>query len=448
MAEPAPKPDNVLVIGGGWAGLAAAVELTRHGIPVTLMEASRQLGGRARCVAFGDLRVDNGQHLMIGAYESMLRLMTLVGVDPEAVFLRQPLDLHMRALEQPELRVRARKLPAPLHLAWALATVRGLPPRERLQLLRFSHRLLRNRIALDEDITALALLLAERQGARVMGALWEPLCLAAMNTPLAEASAKMFLEVLRRTFLAEAGHSDLLIPKEDLGVLLPGPALDFIERNGGTVLLNHRVQHLLIDGDVCRGVGWRGGELAARRVILAVHPVMCRRLLAPHPALAAQARQLAALRQEPITTIYLRYPEQVAVGNALQGLQDGLGQWIFDRRVAGHPGLIAVVISGRGEHVELDNRELGGRIQNELARLHPDWPAPLHTRVIREKRATFAATVNVDALRPYTSTPVAGLWLAGDFTATGLPATLEGAVVSGLRAAQAVRLTARSATPH
>lgn len=444
MAEAAPKPENVLVVGGGWAGLAAAVELTRHGIPVTLLEASRQLGGRARCVAFGDVRVDNGQHLMIGAYQSMLRLMTVVGVDPELVFLRQPLDLHMRALEQPELRVRARKLPAPLHLAWALATVRGLPPRERLQLLRFSHRLLRGKIVLDEDITALAMLLGERQGARVMGALWEPLCLAAMNTPLAEASAKLFLEVLRRTFLSETEHSDLLIPKDDLGVLLPGPALDFIERNGGTVLLNHRVQHLLIDGQVCRGVSWRGGELAARRVVLAVHPVMCRRLLAPHPALAAQARKLSELRQEPITTVYLHYPQDVAADSPLQGLQDGLGQWIFDRRVAGHPGLIAVVISGRGEHLYMDNSLLGERIQHELTRLHPDWPAPLRTRVIREKRATFAAAVNVDALRPNTTTPVAGLWLAGDFTATGLPATLEGAVISGLRAAQAVRLTQRS----
>ena len=384
---------------------------------------------------FGDVRVDNGQHLMIGAYEAMLRLMVTVGVDPEEMFLRLPLDLHMRALDAPELRVRTRKLPAPLHLAWALATVRGLPPRERLSLLRFSHRLQRNKIMLDADITAQALLLGERQGARVMGALWEPLCLAAMNTPLAEASAKLFLEVLRRTFVSEAGHSDLLIPKDDLGVLLPEPALDFIERNGGTVLLNHRVQHLLIDNAVCRGVSWRGGELAARRVVLAVHPIMCRRLLAPHPELAGATAQLARLQQNPITTIYLRYPESVALGSPLQGLQDGLGQWIFDRRVAGHPGLIAVVISGRGEHLVLDNAVLGERIQGELARLHPDWPAPFAIRVIREKRATFTATVGVEDLRPATPTPVAGLWLAGDFTATGLPATLEGAVLSGQRAA-------------
>lgn len=438
MAEPAPKPENVLVVGGGWAGLAAAVTLAQRGIPVTLLEAARQLGGRARCIPFGDQRIDNGQHLMIGAYQAMLNLMTTVGVDPRTAFLRQPLDLHMRGLRQPELRMRARKLPAPLHLALALATVRGLPARERLQLLRFCLRLLRGKIVLDGDITAQALVLAERQGARVMRALWEPLCMASMNTPLAEASAKIFLEVLRRTFTLEAGYSDLLIPTDDLGVLLPEPALDFIERNGGTVLLNHRIEHLLIETDGCHGATWRGGELKARRVILAVHPVMCRRLLAPHPALAGIASGLAQLRQEPITTVYLRYAESVALDGALQGLQDGLGQWIFDRRIAGHPGLIAVVISGRGEHLAMDNSVLGERIAMELAKLHPDWPAARAIRVIREKRATFAATVDVDRHRPTTTTPVAGLWLAGDFTATGLPATLEGAVLSGQRAAAAL----------
>lgn len=438
MAEAASKAENVLVVGGGWAGLAAAVELSSHGIPVTLLEAAKQLGGRARCVPFGDLRVDNGQHLMIGAYQAMLHLMHTVGIDAETAFLRLPLDLHMRGLRQPEIRLRARKLPAPLHLATGLAAMRGLPIPERLQLLRFSHRLLRNKIVLDKDITAQALLMGERQGARAIRALWNPICLAAMNTPLHEASAKLFLDVLRRSFAAQADHSDFLIPKDDLGVLLPEPALDYIERRDGKVLLNHRVENLLIDAEGCHGVEWRSGELKAEHVILAVHPVMCRRLLAPHPRLADIASQLAQLQQEPITTVYLRYPENIALASPMQGLQDGLGQWIFDRGVAGHPGLIAVVISGRGEHLSLDNQILGERIAAELAKLYPGWPAPLATRVICEKRATFLASVDVDQYRPATTTPVSGLWLAGDFTSTGLPATLEGAVLSGQRAATTV----------
>ena len=437
MAE-SPKPEPVIIVGGGWAGLSAAVELSRQGIPVTLLEAARQLGGRARCVPFDHQRIDNGQHLMVGAYQAMLGLFETLGIDTAAAFLRLPLDLHMRALNKPELRLRARKLPAPFHLITGLALARGLSPRERLQLMRFSRRLLRGEVVLEHDISAQALLLGERQGAHVIAALWEPLCLAALNTPLGEASARLFLEVLRRTFSGDATRCDLLIPRDDLGVLLPEPAMNFIERRGGTVLLNHRVDALQIDATGCCGLSWRGGQATARRVILAVHPVICRRLLAPHPALAGIADRLAQLRQEPITTVYLRYPDQVRLDSPLQGVQDGLGQWIFDRGSAGHPGLIAVVISGRGEHAQLDNTTLAAQVGAELARLHPVWPAPLAVRVLREKRATFAASVDVDRLRPAPTTPVKGLWLAGDFTATGLPATLEGAVISGQRAAAAL----------
>ncbi|MBU1191267.1 MAG: hydroxysqualene dehydroxylase HpnE [Gammaproteobacteria bacterium] len=437
MAEPAASQERVLVIGGGWAGISAAVELSRQGVPVTLLEAARQLGGRARCVAFDHQRVDNGQHLMVGAYTAMLRLLEEIGVTEEAAFLRQPLELHMRALRQPELRLRARNLPAPFHLAMGLATARGLSPRDRLQLMRFSRRLLANKIQLEQDITVQALLLGERQGVRVTRALWEPLCLAALNTGIAEASALLFLEVLQRTFSGEASRSDLLIPRQDLGVLLPEPAMDYIERHRGRVELNRRIESLQIDAEGCQGVTWRSGHMAARKIILAAHPVMCRRLLSGHSALQSIAEQLGQLRQEPITTIYLRYPDDVDLGSPMQGLQDGLGQWIFDRRIAGHPGLIAVVISGRGEHLQMDNPALGGHICMELARLHPDWPAPLAIRVLREKRATFAACADVARLRPGPVTPVPGLFLAGDFTDTGLPATLEGAVISGQRAAAA-----------
>lgn len=438
MAETPLSTEPVLVIGGGWAGISAAVELARQGVPVTLMEAARQLGGRARCVAFDHQRVDNGQHLMVGAYTAMLQLLEEVGIAADTAFLRQPLELHMRALRQPEMRLRARKLPAPFHLIIGLATARGLTPRDRLQLMRFSRRLLGNKLVLEHDITVQALLLSEHQGVRVTRALWEPLCLAALNTDIAEASALLFLEVLRRTFTGESSRSDLLIPRQDLGVLLPEPAMDYIEQHGGRVELNRRIEALQIDADGCQGVTWRSGQLAARKIILAVHPVMCRRLLAGHPALYRITEQLGKLRQEPITTVYLRYPDHVELGSHLQGLQDGIGQWIFDRRIAGHPGLIAVVISGRGEHLQMDNSALGAYISMELSRLHPDWPAPLAIRVLREKRATIAACAEVASLRPGPVTPVKGLYLAGDFTATGLPATLEGAVISGKRAATAV----------
>ncbi len=430
-------PATAIVIGGGWAGLSAAVELARCGVKVSLFEAARQLGGRARCVRFGDDRVDNGQHIMVGAYHSMLALLETLDVDTASAFLRTPLDLDVRGLTRPALRLRARNLPAPLHLALAVAAATGLSPPSRLRLTRFCLRIIRNQITLDHDISAQSLLLSERQDPRLTQALWGPLCLAALNTPIGEASAEIFLKVLGRTFRGDATNADLLIPRSDLGSLLPEPAMDFIERHGGSVILNHRIEGLNFQDDRCVGVRWREGDAAADRIILAVNPVMCRRLLASHPALAQIAAGLATLRHDPITTVYLRYPDAVTLGsNALFGLQDGLGQWFFERRLSGHPTIIAAVISGRGQHLRYSNAQLAIQVEAELRQLHPGWPAAIEHLVIREKRATFAAVTGINGIRPVCRTPVSGLWLAGDFTATELPATLEGAVQSGLDAAR------------
>lgn len=434
---PNTRPDTV-IIGGGWAGLSAAVHLAHQGQKVQVFEAARQLGGRARCVRFGDLRVDNGQHIMVGAYHAMLDLLTTLGVDLQQAFLRLPLELHLRGLRQRELRLRARRLPAPLHLASAVLTARGLSLRQRLRMARFNLRLLRGEIQIDPQHTVESLLTEQGQDTRLIQAVWSPLCLAALNTKIREASAQLFSEVLLRTFSGVAQNADLLIPRTDLSSLLPEPAADYIERKGGSVILNRRVQSLECSDGRIVGLRWAGGSLAVERTILAVNPVMCRRLLAGHGALSEIADRLAGLRQDPITTIYLRYPEQVQLGAALQGLQDGLGQWFFDRAYMGHPGLITIVISGCGAHEQLDNQQLAARVQAELARLYPKWPAPIDRLVIREKRATFAATPAAEPLRPSYQTPIQGLWLAGDFTATGLPATLEGAVLSGRTAAQAV----------
>ncbi|MBZ0072480.1 MAG: hydroxysqualene dehydroxylase HpnE [Thiohalobacteraceae bacterium] len=438
MAEAPTTPPPVLVIGGGWAGLAAAVTLADAGRPVTLIEGARQLGGRARCVRFGERRVDNGQHIMVGAYRALLGLLDTLGVSPTEAFLRLPLDLHLRSLRRADLRLRARRLPAPLHLAVAVLTARGLPPASRLRLARFAVRLLRRRIELGSDISAQALLLSEGQDARLIQALWNPLCLATMNTPLNEASALLFLEVLQRTFGGDAHQGDLLIPRTDLGALLPEPAMEFIERRGGSVVLSRRIRALELDGDRLAGIRWQDGTCQTTQAILAVNPTMCRRLLMPHPPLAAIAAHIGELRHEPITTVYLRYPESVRIDAALQGLLDGLGQWLVDRQFSGLPGTVAVVISGRGEHLSLAADVLAARVGAELAALYPDWPAAVDHLVVREKRATFAATPGVDHVRPAQQTPVAGLWLAGDFTATGLPATLEGAVLSGRRAAAGI----------
>jgi uncharacterized protein with NAD-binding domain and iron-sulfur cluster len=148
--------------------------------------------------------------------------------------------------------------------------------------------------------------------------------------------------------------------------------------------------------------------------------------------------QLAELGSEPVATLYLQYPTETKTDFPISGLESSLGHWVFDRRICGQPGLMAVVISARGDHDTLTGEALTARVVNELAACFPHWPAPEHTRLIREKRATFCSRVGVDAVRPDNRTAVQGLWLAGDYTNTGLPATLESAVRSGTACARAL----------
>ncbi|HSJ49080.1 MAG TPA: hydroxysqualene dehydroxylase HpnE, partial [Gammaproteobacteria bacterium] len=328
MADPSHE-ETVVVVGGGWAGLAAAVELTHADIPVILIESARQLGGRARCVRFGELRVDNGQHILLGAYREWLALLQRIGLEERQVVRRLPLELEMVGARDPGLHLRAPALPAPLHLLAGLLGTRGLTLRERLAALRFGYCLAHSRQSPEQDRSVATLLREHRQPARLTRLLWEPLCLAALNTPIEIASAHLFLQVLRESFRHRRRDSDLLLPITDLGSALPEPALHYIERHGGQVWLNRRVSGLRLSGTQLQGVEMGGEFLPARQLVLAVNPVMCRRLLSPHAPFSDLVRGLVELEYQPITTLYLRYPETVRLPRPMLGLLDGPGQWVF-----------------------------------------------------------------------------------------------------------------------
>lgn len=438
MPEPLRHDDRVVIVGSGWAGLAAAVTLTRHGIPVHLLEASRQPGGRARTVRSGELLVDNGQHLMIGAYQSMLQLMTEVGVDPGQVLERLPLTLKLINCRQTSLFLKAPRLPAPWHLLAAILTTRGLSPGEKIKAIRFGRYALTHAIPTDADISVLALLHSQAQSPDLIRKLWEPLCIAALNTPLDIASARIFIQVLKSTFANNRQHSDLLIPRRELSDLLPRPGLAYLEAQGAKVELGQRVTSITVDEQSITGVRIGDRCIDASRVVLATPPVISRRLIARHSILNPLGQQLAELGSEPVATLYLQYPTETKIDMPILGLESSLGHWVFDRGVCGQPGLMAVVISTRGDHNVMAGKELTARVVNELAACFPHWPAPKHSRLLRDKRATFCSRVGVDAVRPDNRTAVQGLWLAGDYTNTGLPATLESAVRSGTACARAL----------
>jgi len=418
---------RVAVVGAGWAGLAAAVTLAGRGVPVTVFEAARTPGGRARRVGLDGVDLDNGQHILIGAYGETLRLMRLVGADPERLLLRLPLELRYAA----GFRFRAPVLPAPLHLVAGLVLASGLTAGERLSAARFVAHL-RKPGAADESVARL--LARHHQRGALHDHLWAPLCVSALNTPPERASARVFANVLRDTLRGDRTASDLLLPQADLGALFPAPAAAFVAAHGGEVRL----------GAAVRGIaGERGGfrldadDRTFACVIIACAPQHAAPLLAGIPGLQGLAAWLAGLEHEPIYTCYLQYPEEVALGFPMLGFSGGVLQWAFDRgALSGHRGLVAGVLSASGAHEALAHAELAAAIHAELARALPGLPEPRWHRVIAEKRATFSCRPAL--ARPGNATPLPGLVLAGDYTASDYPATLEAAIRSGVAGAALV----------
>ena len=421
---------RVAVVGAGYAGLAAAVELAAAGIPVAVFEAARTLGGRARSVEIEGLPLDNGQHILSGAYRETLRLMEKVGAAPQRLLRRQSL-----LLEYPgEFRLAAPRLPAPLHLAAALLCAKGFSWSDKWAAIRFMQTLKVRQFRLARDLPLAELLAAEQQPQRVRRYLWEPLCVAALNTPAEYASSQVFANVLRDSLAAARADSDLLLPLTDLSQLFPQAAEQFIDAHGGTIKRGIRVERLRYEGAQFR---INAEESKFSHVILAVAPYHLAAFAAELPALAEAAAQVTVFSYEPIVTAYLAYPESVRLPQPMLGHADGNLQWLFDRgQLGGPPGLLAAVISAKGRHQELPPDELATRLHGEIARMLPNLPAPRWSRVIVEKRATFACTPGL--VRPAMRTPLQNLLLAGDYVASDYPATIESAVRSGVNAARKI----------
>ena len=421
---------NVAIIGAGWAGMAAAVALAQARIPVTVFEAARHPGGRARTVEIEGIELDNGQHMLIGAYRETLRLMRAVGADPDKLLLRQRL-----AIEYPgKFSLHAPRLPAPLHLLAALLTAGGLAWGERIAAMRFIAAMRRNAHRIAADMPVSELLALHRQTGALLRYLWEPLCVSALNTPAASASAQVFLNVLRDGLDGAREASDFLIPRTDLGKLFPQPAAAFVRANGGEMRLGVPVRTL---DKTAEGFVLDASAERYSHVILAVGPHQIDALLDRFAALAPTRRSVAALAYEPIYTCYLQYPPEVSMPQAMTGFDGGTIQWIFDRgRLNGAAGLLAAVISARGGHQNVSQDVVASAMHRELAASLPGLPQPLWSRVIAEKRATFSCRPGV--ARPGNQTAVGNLYMAGDYTACDYPATLESAVRSGVLAARLV----------
>ena len=437
------------MIGGGLAGLAAACDLAERGVPVVLLEKRPYLGGRA--FSFPDTQsgshVDNGQHVYLGCCTAYTHFLRRIGA-----FERTTLQPQLRVViidgaggRRGELSVAA-WLPSPLHLLPSFIAYPHLSLREKaraavamLSIMRTDRA--KHREALEAE-SFRDWLVRHNQSARAITALWDLLTLPVFNDTVADVSAYMGLMFFQDGMLAGRHSADIGVSHVGLTELVGDAASNYLSDRGAEAITGRNVTRIAVDGGRVTGVVVDGEFMPASAVVAAVPWDVLARLLAQEAG-ADVAFSTPALEWAPIINAHVWYDQSVIDEPFLAVLNSPL-QWVFNRsRIEGHDGPgqhLCISISGAWEYAGMDRGALRTVLLDEMARVFPAAAEATVERfmVVSQVNATFRCTPGAQALRPGQRTPLAGLTLAGDWTQTGWPATMESAVRSGLLAAEAV----------
>ncbi|HLR30326.1 MAG TPA: hydroxysqualene dehydroxylase HpnE [Paenalcaligenes sp.] len=444
--------NRIAVIGAGWAGVACAWQLTRQGFDVTVFESGPTLGGRARRVHAPWGQVDNGQHLLIGAYNQTLQLMTALGLDPKERFYRQ--DLRFQSLDQ-QFNFGYWDLPAPWHQLGVALGGRGLDWRDKLALLRLMRQLKKQGWRTPTGQTVAQLLQQSSQSKLLIERLWQPLCIAALNTPIDDACAHIFAAVLRDSLGAGRDSSQLLIPLKDMSQLWVQEALKDINYHTGTP-----IQRLQYDENQRLWLYGQKNHTALvapfDHCVIATQVPPAMRLLqsltATTPPQQEVLNALGEIRFNPIATLYLQPEFPWTLPTPMSLLFENrehlhYGQWVFNHAAlpnsfAKHT--ISVVISDAAPLRAYPKEQVTDALIQQLKMQLPDSKHPLppiiDSMLITEQRATFWAVPQLK--RPKAKSPWPGIYFAADWVDSDYPAVLEGAVRSGLHTAQLISRSA------
>lgn len=441
--------EDVLIIGGGFAGLAAGVALSTAGRRVRLLEQKPYLGGRAR--SFQDAKtgsvVDNGQHLFMGCYHETLKFLEAIG-SRQCIRFEPRLRVQFLDPRRKMTELRCPSLPSPWHVLCGVFISNSFSFREKLEVLRIGRALqagegLPGNARPSNPLTVEEWLRQQGQSENLRRNFWDLICIATMNEDPRLASASLFESVLRRALFTSPLDSRLGIPLTGLSECYTDAAARTIRGSGGQIELRRDVRGFLVRERACQGVTLADGtEIEAETVVSAVPWHVFPGLL-PSGLAASEPffSHLHELRPAPIISIYLWFDRAVTELD-FAGLRGTTIQWLFNRGriLATAENYVSLVLSGAHDHVALSKEDLRDTAVRELSSLLPGIQDAklLHSLVIKERFATFSPRVGAATLRPATRTPIRGLYLAGDWTDTGLPATIEGAVQSGHTAARKI----------
>jgi squalene-associated FAD-dependent desaturase len=427
---------NVVVVGGGVAGIVAALDCAAAGASVTLVEVRPRLGGAAYSVEREGLWTDNGQHVFLRCCTAYRALLAKLGSE-ELVEVQERLDIPVLSPGRPPAVLRRSDARPPLHLAAALLRYPYLSRRERVSAGRAALAL--GRVRGGDSRTLGDWLTEHGQSPRAIAALWDLIALPTLNLPAAEASLQLGAFVFQQGLLRDTAAGDIGLHRAPLQEIIGDPAARALAAAGVTVHLRWPAQRVTTIGGHFAVVGGAGSWLGADAVIVAVPHDRAAGLL-PEVALRG-ARWPGALRSSPIVNLHVVYDRRVLRHRFAAGVDTPV-QYVFDRSPAGFGNrqYIAVSISGAREEMGMSTEALRERYVGALAELLPEAAGARVERfsVTKEHAATFRAAPGSAALRPAPATAVPGLALAGAWTATGWPATLEGAALSGHAAAAAV----------
>lgn len=448
MATVSPQK-KIIVVGGGWAGLSCAYALSQRGHRVTLLEAAPHCGGRARSVHWPALgiQIDNGQHILLGAYQNFLAILTEIGAEADILFNRHPFNFSVMGKNRTaHFTCKSRSfLPTKLSLIMDLYQAKGWTWAEKYQLCRFINTYIFGNTTIPNGLSVLDLLTQAGQSKPLIQYFWEPILVAALTTPLNTASAEYALKVLKDSFCGRSGSMDVLIPKVPLGEIFANPMTAWLKERGHSVLCHQRATSLIISdlgstNAKCIGVKTKD-NIFEGEVVLAMHPrAAVQTLSRPVAQLQTLHNQLSQFTYQPIITIYYAFPYIGSTDNipAMQAIvQDNIHYWLFCRQVE-HYTVFSAVFSGTGPHLFKDKDRLMDEVQLKIQAQYAILKPLIGRKQIQEKFACFSADAKSHALQPEYETALPGLWLCGDYSSGAYPATLEGAVQSGLLCAKAI----------